>query len=121
MYRDFEPTAVLDWEMASLGPRELDLGWLLFSHQVFEHLRKTFELPGMPDFLRVDDVAATYERLTGHTPRDLDFYLVYAGVQWAIVFMRTGTRQAHFGEIEMPGDVDELMHHRGLLEELLEG
>ena len=25
MYRDFEPVAVLDWEMAALGPRELDL------------------------------------------------------------------------------------------------
>ena len=27
IYRGFEPAAVLDWEMASLGPRELDLAW----------------------------------------------------------------------------------------------
>ena len=26
MYQDFEPVAVFDWEMAALGPRELDLG-----------------------------------------------------------------------------------------------
>ena len=25
MYRDFEPVAVLDWEMAAIGPRELDV------------------------------------------------------------------------------------------------
>lgn len=119
MYRDFEPVAVLDWEMAGLGPRELDLGWMVFSHRVFEHLAATFELPGMPDFLRAEDAAATYERLTGYTPRDLDFYITYAAIQWAIVFMRTGTRQAHFGEIEMPDDVDELMHHRELVREML--
>jgi aminoglycoside phosphotransferase (APT) family kinase protein len=119
MYRDFEPVAVLDWEMAGLGPRELDLGWMVFSHMVFEHLARTFELPGMGDFLRPDDAAATYEQLTGYTPRDLDFYITYAAIQWAIVFMRTGTRQAHFGEIEMPDDVDELMHHRDLVRELL--
>ncbi|MGC7299317.1 phosphotransferase, partial [Mycobacteroides abscessus subsp. massiliense] len=28
IYRDFEPVALLDWEMASVGPRELDLGWI---------------------------------------------------------------------------------------------
>jgi aminoglycoside phosphotransferase (APT) family kinase protein len=119
MYRDFEPVAVLDWEMAGLGPRELDLGWMVFAHLVFEHIAHTFELPGMPHFLRMEDVAATYESLSGYTPRDLDFYLVYAALQWGIVFMRTGTRQAHFGEIEMPDDVDELMHHRDLLRELI--
>jgi aminoglycoside phosphotransferase (APT) family kinase protein len=119
MYRDFEPVAVLDWEMAGLGPRELDLGWMIFAHMVFESIAATFELPGMPDFLRADDVAATYERLTGHQPRDLDFYLVYAAVQWGVVFMRTGARSAHFGEIEMPADIDDLLHHRPLFEELM--
>ena len=43
-----------------------------------------------------------------------------AAVQWGIVFIRTGTRQARFGEIEMPDDVDDLMHHRALLHRLLE-
>lgn len=119
MYRDFEPVAVLDWEMAGIGPRELDLGWMVFSHMVFEQLATTFELPGMPHFLRPDDAAATYESLTGYTPRDLDWYVMYAAVQWGIVFMRTGTRQAHFGEIEMPADVDELLHHRELVRRLL--
>jgi hypothetical protein len=36
------------------------------------------------------------------------------------VFMRTGARQIHFGEIERPDDVESLMHHRPLLAELLE-
>src|SRR3954447_24504780 len=65
LYRDFTPVAVLDWEMAGLGPRELDLGWLVFAHQVFQTLAETFELPGLPDVLRPEDVRATYAGLTG--------------------------------------------------------
>ena len=120
MYRDFEPVAVLDWEMAGIGPRELDLGWMVFSHMVFEQLAQNFELGGMPDFLRADDAAATYEALTGVTPHDLEWFTVYAAVQWGIVFMRTGTRQVHFGEIEAPDTPDALMHHSPLLTRLLE-
>lgn len=120
IYRDFEPVAVLDWEMAGLGPREVDLGWMILGHMVFDELATFFDLPSMEDFMVTADVAATYERLTGHVPRDLHFYLVYAAVQWGIVFMRTGARQARFGEIEMPDDVDDLMRHRALLDRLLE-
>jgi aminoglycoside phosphotransferase (APT) family kinase protein len=119
MYRDFEPVAVLDWEMVGLGPRELDLGWMIFAHMVFEEIAGLMELPGMPHFMRVDDVAATYEGLTGYAARDLEFFLVYAAVQWGVVFMRTGTRSAHFGEIEMPDEIEELMHHRPLFERLI--
>jgi aminoglycoside phosphotransferase (APT) family kinase protein len=121
MYREFTPVAVLDWEMAALGPRELDLAWLVNAHCVFEHLAAGFELPGMPHFMRLEDVAATYEDLTGYTPRDLEFYMTYAALEWAIVFVRTGLRSVRFGEREMPSEVEEFMHHRGLLEQMLSG
>ena len=58
LYRDFTPVAVLDWEMAGLAPREIDLAWMVFLHRFFEDLATQLELPGMPDFLRLDDVAA---------------------------------------------------------------
>ena len=48
LYRDFAPAAVLDWEMAAIGPRELDVSWLIFAHRVFESLAAMLELPGMP-------------------------------------------------------------------------
>ncbi|MBO9521959.1 MAG: phosphotransferase family protein [Nocardioidaceae bacterium] len=120
LYRDFEPVAILDWEMAAIGPRELDLGWIVFAHRVFESLATTFELPGLPDVLRAEDVCATYERLTGATVGDLTWFQLYAGVIWGVVFMRTGTRQAHFGEIELPETPDALMHHAPLFTQLLE-
>ena len=121
MYRDFRPVAVLDWEMAGLGPRELDVAWLLYAHRVFEDIAGTYGFPGMPHFLRRDDVAATYESLTGHTLRDLDFYTAYAAVQWGVVGLRTGMRQVHFGEREEPADGDELLLNRTSLEPMLAG
>jgi aminoglycoside phosphotransferase (APT) family kinase protein len=121
MFADFTPIAVLDWEMVGVGPRELDIAWLTFAHRVFQDLAAGYELAGMPDFLRWDDVAATYERATGYTPRDLEFYGMYCAVQWAIVFLRTGQRSVHFGERESPADVDEFIMHRDSVERMLAG
>jgi aminoglycoside phosphotransferase (APT) family kinase protein len=121
MFRDFEPVAVLDWEMAALGPRELDVAWMTFAHRAFEDLAAFFEMPGMPEFMRPDDVAATYESLTGFTPRDLEFYMTYCALQWAIVFLRTGQRAIHFGEEKKPDDVDDLLRNREPLERMLAG
>jgi aminoglycoside phosphotransferase (APT) family kinase protein len=73
----------------------------------------------MPGFLRADDVAARYEALTGHTPRDLAFYGTYSAVQYAIVFLRTGARSIHFGEAEMPAAVDDLILNREQIEAML--
>ncbi len=119
LYRDFEPVGVLDWEMATIGPRELDVSWMVFAHRVFESITGMLEMPGMPHLLREEDVVATYEELSGATLGDLDWYHVYNGVQWCIVFMRTGARQIHFGEIDRPDDIETLMHNKPLLEELL--
>ncbi len=121
MYRDFVPIAVLDWEIATLGPRELDVAWLVYGHRIFEDIAATLGLPGMPDFLRRDAVVATYESLTDHPPRDLDFFGTYAALQYSIVFLRTGHRQVHFGEIAMPADVDDLIINREPLERMLAG
>ncbi|MFL6239137.1 MAG: phosphotransferase family protein [Actinomycetes bacterium] len=121
MYRDFTPVAVLDWEMVGVGPRELDIAWLVFAHRVFQDLASGYALAGMPEFLRWADVAASYEKATGYSPRDLEFYGMYCAVQWAIVFLRTGQRSVHFGERESPADVDEFIMHRESVERMLAG
>ncbi len=119
MYVDFAPVAVLDWEMATLGPREMDLAWLVFAHAVFQEIATAFELPGMPEFLTADAVVATYEELSGVAVGDLTWHQVHAAVIWGIVFLRTSARQVHFGEIEPPDDPESVMHHRPLFERLL--
>jgi aminoglycoside phosphotransferase (APT) family kinase protein len=121
MYRNFEPVAVFDWEMACLAPPEVDVAWMIFLHRFFEDIAGEAGLPGMPQFMRRDDVAATYERLSGYPPRDLDFYSVYAGLRHAIVMSRVRRRSIHFGEAEMPDDIDDLIMHRQALEAMLAG
>jgi aminoglycoside phosphotransferase (APT) family kinase protein len=106
--------------MAGVGPRELDLAWLVFAHEVFQGIAGAFELPGLPDFLQASDVVAEYEELTGVQVGALGWFRVYAALQWGVVFMRTGARQAHFGEIEMPDDPDSLMHHAPVFVALLD-
>ena len=106
MFRDFAPVGVLDWEMAAIGPREMDLSWMVFAHMVFESITEVFGMPGMPDFMREEDVRATYAELTGEELGDLTWYHLYNAVQWCVVFMRTGARSIHFGEIERPDDIE---------------
>lgn len=120
MYRDFEPVAVLDWEMASLGAREMDLAWMVFGHQVFQGIADMMGLPGLPDFLRADDVVATYEELSGVKVGDLTWWTLLAAVEWGCVFLRTSARQVHFGETERPEDPESVFYHRALLEGLLD-
>jgi aminoglycoside phosphotransferase (APT) family kinase protein len=118
---DFAPVAVLDWEMAALAPREVDLAWFAYLHRFFEDLAAKFGAPGLPDFLRLDDVASSYERAAGVTPRHLRWFTVYAALRYAIVSVRTTKRGVHFGQGEMPDDLDDLIMHRAGLEDLLAG
>jgi aminoglycoside phosphotransferase (APT) family kinase protein len=121
LYDGFEPVAVLDWEMAALASPEVDLGWMITLHRFFDDIAVAQGLPGMPHFLRRDDVAASFERQTGHAPRDLDFYTLYAALRHAIVMFRIARRAAHFGEGTLPADPDSVIPHRAMLETMLAG
>jgi aminoglycoside phosphotransferase (APT) family kinase protein len=119
LFDGFEPVAVLDWEMAVLAPPEVDLAWFAYIHTFFEDLAAKFGVPGLPDFLRIDDVAAEYERVSGREPRRLHWFTVYAALRYAIVSVRTTKRGVHFGQQKMPADLDDLVMHREGLEALL--
>ncbi|MGX9790412.1 phosphotransferase family protein [Mycobacterium sp. MMS18-G62] len=119
LYSGFKPVAVLDWEMATLGPREMDVAWMIFAHMVFQELAGLAGLPGLPDFMRESDVRATYAKLTGVELGELHWFYVYSAVIWACVFMRTSARRIRFGEIEKPDDVESLFYHGSLLKRLI--
>ncbi len=72
--------------MATLGPREVDLSWMVLFQQFFStHLG----LPDLPGFLPPDDVVARYEERSGHTgSRDFEWYLVWGAFRYAVVMMR---------------------------------
>jgi aminoglycoside phosphotransferase (APT) family kinase protein len=119
LYDGFRPAAVLDWEMATLGPREMDVAWIIFAHMVFQELAGLAGLPGLPDVMREEDVRATYTDRSGVELGELHWFFVYSGVIWACVFMRTNARRVRFGEIEQPDDVESLFYHGSVLQRLI--
>ncbi|MBT2504875.1 phosphotransferase family protein [Streptomyces sp. ISL-98] len=121
IYDGFEPAAVLDWEMAAVAPREVDLGWMVYLHRFFQDLTVSFGQPGLPDFLRRDAVERRYAELTGHTPRDMEFYTLYAALRHAVVMLRVAYRQVHFGEVRVPADPDAMILHRASLDTMVRG
>ncbi len=121
MYRDFEPVAVLDWEMATIGPRELDVGWMIFLHRFFQDLAELAGMDGLPGFLRREDVAASYEEQTGYRPVDLDFFTGYAALIHAVIMFRINCRAIHFGQTEEPTDPDDMILHRSAMEAMIAG
>jgi len=121
MYDGFVPVAVLDWEMAALGTRGIDVGWMIFIHDFFQDICRVLEMPGMPGFMRSEDVAATYAERSGVAVADLAFYEVYAALRHAIVMARVNARSVHFGDAEAPATPDEAVMHRDLLRLMMAG
>jgi aminoglycoside phosphotransferase (APT) family kinase protein len=119
LYDGFRPAAVLDWEMATLGPREMDVAWIIFAHMVFQELAGLAGLPGLPSVMREEDVRATYAEHSGVELGDLTWFYVYSGVIWCCVFMRTTARRVRFGEMETPEDVESLFYHGSVLKRLI--
>jgi aminoglycoside phosphotransferase (APT) family kinase protein len=119
LYRDFTPVAVLDWEMATIGPREVDVAWMVFLHRFFQDLAQKFDMEGIPDFMPAVGVCAAYEDLTGYRPTDLHWYEVFGALRFAIVSVRTSTRGIAYGQMEAPPDPDDLIMFRTLLEGMI--
>jgi aminoglycoside phosphotransferase (APT) family kinase protein len=89
------PRAVLDFDMVSAGPIELDVGWFVALENV-QH-----ELTGMsvPGFGSRDDTIASVERHVGRPLVDLGWYEVFAlarasaiSTRISILFARAGQR-----------------------------
>jgi aminoglycoside phosphotransferase (APT) family kinase protein len=77
--------AILDWEMATFGSPEVDLGYWVFG---LRHHTEGLDLPMPEGFLTRDEVIERYQQLTGHAVRNLDFYEVFATLRAAIVIAR---------------------------------
>jgi aminoglycoside phosphotransferase (APT) family kinase protein len=76
---DLQCSAVLDFEMACLGPAEMDLGWWLEGeYQTAEGL-KMAPPPG------IEETTARYGELIGREIHDIEYYLVFAAFRIAVL------------------------------------
>ena len=94
LYVDFEPAAVLDWEMATLGPPELDLGWFVFIHET-----ALMWMPDLPGFGNRGDVIRRYELSLGREVVNLRWYEVWAGMRAAAIQAQLVRRAHVLGEV----------------------
>lgn len=119
IFDGFDPAAVLDWEMAAIGPAGVDVGWMMFLHTFFQDIAEQFGLAGLPEMFRPEDVLTTYRSAGGGSIAHLDFYVVYAALRHALVMARVHERRVHFGEVEPPAEPDDAIMHRARLEQLI--
>jgi aminoglycoside phosphotransferase (APT) family kinase protein len=98
-------TAILDWEMATIGDPLADLGYLLmFWAQDGDPPSGRFDLQGvtrLPGFPTRAEIIARYEERSGRSMQALNWYLTLA--LWkAVVFMEGNYRRAIVGSTDDP-------------------
>jgi aminoglycoside phosphotransferase (APT) family kinase protein len=96
MYRDLTPVAVLDWEMAAIGPAEVDLGWWLFLYRFHTEGMGAAPLPGFPDEATT---VAMWEAAVGRPAHDVHYYQVLAGFRFGIIVLRAARKMVDAGEL----------------------
>lgn len=85
---DMRPAAVLDWEIAAIGPAEIDLGYLLaYDRRSRERLSIAAdrELPG---FMTRNETIDAYSQLLKRDLQDLVWYEVFAVLRLAGFILR---------------------------------
>lgn len=93
---DLAVSAILDWEMAGLGPGEIDLGWWLLFDRFYSSGVGIPRLPGLPDR---DKTIAIYERAAGRLVTNPAYFELLAMLRLAIVAVRQCDRQISLGRI----------------------
>jgi len=93
IYSAGQPTAVLDWEMATLGQPEEDLAWFLLLDRHHSEGVGVPRLPGFPDAAQTID---RYQQLTGRTLVCMDYYEVLSAMKFAVVMARIGQLFIHY-------------------------
>lgn len=94
IFRDFRPVAVLDWEMVTLGPAEVDLAWWLVLDRYHTEGVGAVPLPGFPTR---DAVVAQWEELVGRKATDLFYYEVWGAFRFALVLIRIADQMTEYG------------------------
>jgi aminoglycoside phosphotransferase (APT) family kinase protein len=120
IYRNFEPAGVLDWEMAGVGPPEVDLAWTTFFQRFFSSVAEQHGLAPVPATFQRDEARASYERLSGVALDDLAWYEALSGLRFGIILVRMSLRSVAYGMQKPFDDPDDMVMFAPLLERLLD-
>ena len=123
LWENFEPRAVIDWEMAVFGPRELDVAWLIFFHKYFQYIALNLGFPEapMPGYMTREDIVAEYERLSGVKLQNINWYLGFSLLRMTMFDIRINQRAIHFGERQPEEDPNNYLYGREIVRKILKG
>lgn len=124
MFNDFEPVAVVDWEMACLGAPEADLAWQLMLHHFFLDILSVLEMPNpFPELFEIAPYVARYEQSSGRRV-DLDelaWYYAFGHLRFGIITIRTSLRAMAVGDMEPSTDPESVISNARLIRGSIEG
>lgn len=90
-------SAVLDWELALVGPRELDLGYWLFMDNLHTDLIGIERLSGWPTEA---ETVAHYEALTGVETKGVEYFAVMGAFLIATTLIRAADLGVENGRLK---------------------
>jgi aminoglycoside phosphotransferase (APT) family kinase protein len=82
---DYRPVAILDWEMATIGPAESDLAW----YTALSGMIERFFGETLPGFLGRDGIIAHHEAALGRPLQDMAWHELFAMARSAAAGHRT--------------------------------
>jgi len=77
--------ALIDWEMATLGDPLQDIAWWIYMDELFTYGLSVEPLSGIPSRM---ETAQYWAQQTGFSIDQLHYYLVFAGLRFAIILGR---------------------------------
>jgi aminoglycoside phosphotransferase (APT) family kinase protein len=91
---DFNVMAVFDWEMADLGPGEVDLGWFLYMNRFLSEGAGIAWLPGFAD--RAGTIAR-WEQAMGRPAEHVDYFEAWGCLRFCIIMVAIVNMQVKYG------------------------
>lgn len=82
IYRDDKVAAVVDWELATIGPPELDLAYFIAVSDVVAEQHSVPRLEGLPSR---EETIAKYEEMRGVKVRDFRYAEIYVLTELAVI------------------------------------
>lgn len=95
-HADGTVSGLIDWELAALGPSELDLAWWLYFDDLFTRRFGVAKLEGLPTR---EQTIAIWEAAAGRAAQHLDYYGVVVALRMALVAVGAFDRQVGIGNI----------------------
>lgn len=113
---DLSVAAVLDWEMAALGPGEADLGWWLFADRFYSEGYGVRKLEGLPTR---DETILEYEKAASRRVKAIEYFELLAAFRMALIIVRSTGDRISSGVLDAGTTMDSANPAMRIIAELL--